>query len=91
MSSPPDGLAGRLSEFKQPPARSPERVCVACRFKGSLRRAAPALDPSRGAGKIQWCVLIRDRVQCSRSDQRQATARGPSRTGAGKEPSATQR
>ena len=44
MSSPPDGLGGRLLE--QPPARAPQRVGALPRVKGSLRRALPALDPA---------------------------------------------
>ena len=44
MSSPPDGLGGRL--LQEPPARDPKRAGAARHVKGSLRRALPALDPA---------------------------------------------
>ena len=58
---------------------------------GGLAGAVAGWPPAPACEASQWRAEQRDCVQRSRSDKCQATTRGPSRTGAGNEPSAIQR
>ena len=80
--SPGRELSSRLPASESVLRRAPRQGFADAALRPPLtRRSAPN----------QWWTVGRDCVQRSRSDQRQAIARGPRRTGNGNVPSAIQR